>query len=99
MAAQKNDPCPNCQSTKVRWRKRRWYDGPLNFIETMLSGAGQIRTHEGMSAMGRSYLDAQDMNQRSIQETRKEMGRRTADRFWRCPDCKQHGEFRADARR
>jgi rubredoxin len=88
----KDWPCPECGSRNVRWRKRRWYDGPLNFIETMLTGAGTIRTDDGIDPMARSGMDAGFMRDRGIQETRRQMGRRTAELFWRCPDCKLKGE-------
>ena len=85
-------PCPNCGSRKVRWRERRFYDGVLNFFETMLTGATTIRTDDGISAMERSAMDASFMRERGIQEQRGKMGRRTAELFWRCPDCKESGE-------
>jgi hypothetical protein len=88
----KDWPCPECGSRNVRWRKRRWYDGPLNFIETMLTGAGTIRTDDGIDPMARSGMDSGFMRDRGVQETRRQMGRRTAELFWRCPDCKQKGE-------
>jgi ssDNA-binding Zn-finger/Zn-ribbon topoisomerase 1 len=84
--------CPNCGSKNVRWRNRRWYDGPLNFLETMFTGATAIRTDEGISAMERSAMDSSFMRQRGIDEQRREMGRRTAELFWRCPDCRLKGE-------
>jgi hypothetical protein len=90
------DPCPNCHSTNVRWRNRRWYEGPLNFIETMLTGAGSIRTDDGIGAMERSAMDAGHMRDAGINEARRKMGRRTAERFWRCPDCRQHGEYHSE---
>jgi hypothetical protein len=85
-------PCPECGSRNVRWRKRRWYDGPLNFIETMLIGVGTIRTDDGIDPMARSGMDPSFMRDRGIQETRRQMGRRTARLFWRCSDCNQKGE-------
>jgi hypothetical protein len=88
----KDWPCPECGSRNVRWRKRRWYDGPLNFVETMLTGAGTIRTDDGIDPMARSGMDAGFMRDRGIQDTRRQKGRRTAELFWRCPDCKQKGE-------
>jgi hypothetical protein len=88
-------PCPNCHSSKAVWRRRRWYDGPLNFIETMLGGATVIRTDDGISPMMRSGMDAGHMNDRGVQEHRKQMGRRTAELFWKCPDCKESGEANA----
>ena len=86
------DLCPNCNSTNVRWRKRRWYDVPLNFIETMLSGATQINTRGDIGAMSRSYMDPKAFQRQEIEEGRKLMGRHTASLFWKCPDCKQSGE-------
>ena len=92
-----NWPCPNCGSSKVRWRNRRWYDGPLNFIETMFSGATTIRTDAGISAMDRSAMDASFMRDRDISEEQRRMGRHTAELFWKCPDCRMNGEAnRAD---
>ena len=84
--------CPNCQSRNVKYRKRRWYDGPLNFVETMLSGATVIRTNDGIPPMAHSYMDAKYMEQRQVQEHRKILGRKTAELFWKCPDCKSKGE-------
>ena len=80
------DPFPNCNSPNVRWRNRRWYDGPLNFIETMFTGATTI------SAMARSYMDPRAFSRTEVQEGRKQMGRHTAELFWKCPDCKDSGE-------
>jgi hypothetical protein len=89
--------CPNCGSRNIHWRNRRWYDGPLNFVETMLAGGMTMRTDEGISAMERSGMDPGFMRERGIDEQRREMGRRTAELFWRCPDCRQKGEaFKAD---
>ena len=94
--ATKNIPCPECGSARVRWRNRRWYDGPLNFIETMLSGATTIRTDDGVSAMQRSSMDAGFMRDRGIEEQQRKMGRHTAEMFWRCPDCRMSGEANRD---
>lgn len=92
-----NWPCPQCGKTNVRWRSRRWYDGLLNFIETMLSGAGSIRTDDGISPMVRSAMDSSFLRDRGIQEAQRKMGRHTAELFWRCPACKNSGEaMRAD---
>jgi predicted RNA-binding Zn-ribbon protein involved in translation (DUF1610 family) len=87
-----NRPCPSCGSKNVRWRKRRWYDGPLNFLETMFSGAGTIRTDDGISPMARSTMDAGFMRERGIEEQKRKMGRRTAELFYRCSDCRSSGE-------
>jgi hypothetical protein len=96
MATNDKLPCPECNSPNVVWRRRRWYDGPLNFIETMLSGATTIRTNDGISPMAQSGMDAGFMRDRQLEEQKRVMGRRTASRFWRCPDCKQHGEYTGD---
>ena len=89
--------CPNCPSPYVRSRKRRWYAGPLTFVETMLSGATVMKTNDGISPMAHSYMDAKYMEQRQVQEVQKIRGRRTAELFWKCPDCKSKGEaFEAD---
>ena len=93
----KDWPCPTCNSKKVRWRTRRWYDGPLNFIETMLTGATVIRTDADISAAARAYMNPAVLRDQGIKEQRKEMGRHTAELFWRCPDCRQSGEaFKKD---
>ena len=84
--------CPNCQSHEVKWRKRRWYDGPLNFIETMLTGATVMKTNDGISPMHHSMMDARYMEQRQLQEVRRIRGRATAELFWKCPVCKSKGE-------
>jgi hypothetical protein len=87
-----NRPCPSCGSTNVRWRKRRWYDGPLNFLETMLSGATMIRTDDGIGPLQRSTMDASFMRDRGIAEQKRKMGRRTAELFYKCTDCHSKGE-------
>lgn len=92
MMTTKRIPCPNCRSQNVRWRKRRWYDGPLNFIETMLSGANVMHTNDGISPMQHSYMDPAFMRNKAIQEHRRKMGRPTAELFWKCPDCHSKGE-------
>jgi hypothetical protein len=84
--------CPNCQSRNVRYRKRRWYDGPLNFVETMLSGATVMKTNDGIGPYAHSYMNARHMEERQVQEVRKIRGRPTAELFWKCPDCKSKGE-------
>ena len=84
--------CPNCRSDQAKWRKRRWYDGSLNFIETMLTGATVMKTNDGISPMAHSYMDSRFMEQHQIQETAKVRGRRTAELFWMCPACKSKGE-------
>jgi hypothetical protein len=85
-------PCPNCSSRRVRWRERRFYDGILNFFETMLTGATTIRTDDGISPMMRAEMDPRFMRDRGIEEQRAKMGRRTAELFWRCPECGESGE-------
>jgi DNA-directed RNA polymerase subunit M/transcription elongation factor TFIIS len=84
--------CPNCQSRSVMYRKRRWYDGPLNFIETMLTGASVMRTNDGITPMAHSYMDPRFMERRQRDEFGRMMGRKTAELFWKCPDCKSKGE-------
>ena len=85
-------PCPHCGSRRVRWRQRRFYDGVLNFFETMLTGATTIRTDDRISPMERSGMDAGFLRERGIQEQRGKMGRHTAELFWHCPDCRESGE-------
>ena len=85
-------PCPICGSNNVRWRKRRWYDGPLNFFETMLSGATRIQTDDGVPPILRAEMDAGHMRDRDITEHGMSANRAVAPMFWRCPDCHQHGE-------
>ena len=68
--------CPNCQSRNVKWRPRRWYDGPLNFVETMLTGATVMKTNDGITPMQYSYMDARYMETRQVQEHRRIRGRR-----------------------
>ena len=87
-----NDSCPSCGSSRVRWRKRRWYDGPLNFIETMMSGATVINANHDIGALDRAMMSPRTMERTDIQEGRKMMGRRTAELFWKCPDCEESGE-------
>jgi transposase-like protein len=84
--------CPNCQSRNVKYRKRRWYDGPLNFVETMLSGATVMKSNDGISRMAHSTMDAGHMERRQVEEHRRIRGRPTAELFWKCPDCKSSGE-------
>jgi hypothetical protein len=84
--------CPNCQSRNVKWRKRRWYDGPLNFVETMLTGATVMKTNDGISPMSYSYSNTRYLEKRQVDEYRKIRGRPTAELFWKCPDCKCKGE-------
>jgi hypothetical protein len=84
--------CPNCASPRAQYRKRRWYDGPLNFVETMLTGATVMKTNDGISPMAHSYMDARHMEQRQVEEHRRIRGRPTAELFWKCPDCKSSGE-------
>jgi hypothetical protein len=84
--------CPNCGSKRVKVRSRRWYDGLLNFFDTMLTGAAVIRTDTNISAAERSAMDPQFMGKRTADEARQVIGRHTADTFWSCPDCKARGE-------
>ena len=51
-----------------------------------------MRTDDGISAMERSGMDPSFMRQRGIDEQQRKMGRRTAELFWRCPDCRLKGE-------
>lgn len=88
----RHSTCPNCHSEEVKWRKRRWYDGPLNFIETMLTGATMMRSNDGISPMNHSHMDAKYMEERQVQEVQKIRGRSTAELFWKCPVCKSKGE-------
>ena len=88
--------CPNCHSDDVQWRKRRWYDGPLNFIETMLTGATVMKSNDGISPMHHSYMNAGHMERRQVEEYRRIRGRATAELFWKCPACKSKGEAFAE---
>jgi hypothetical protein len=81
-------PCPSCGSNNVRWRKR-WYDGPLNFIEGMLTIATTKTTHAGPH---HAFTDPQSFDQEYLREQRRKLGRRTAELFYRCQDCKSSGE-------
>ena len=92
-------PCPNCGSRNVRWRNRRPYDVLLTwaryFADTVLS---VIFTRGAQPALGygsdhhaRSEIFAlRYRRQRAAYEA--SVGLTTADRFWRCPDCKQRGQ-------
>jgi hypothetical protein len=91
--------CPICDSANVRWRGRRLYDVPLTwsrwFVEmftlNLIRSTSPRRVYRGPATVRRQlqqeHLEAQT-------------GRKTATRFWRCPDCKNHGEvFDAEAKR
>ena len=82
-------PCPSCGSRNLRWRRRRWYDGPLNFLEGMLTIASTRTTHGGVP---HAYSDPSSFNDQQHREQRRKFGRRTAELFYRCSDCKSSGE-------
>lgn len=95
MATDKNNlpaidrPCPSCGSKNVQWRRRRWYDGPLNFLEGMLTIASTRRTHGGVM---HAYSDPRSFDEQYLREQRRKRGRPTAELFYKCPDCKSSGE-------
>ncbi|MDE3094742.1 MAG: hypothetical protein KGK07_01925 [Chloroflexota bacterium] len=93
-------PCPLCDSTNVRWRRRRFYDvirTYLRYIADRVVGAafGGTRT----TIIGPAYSDrASDARLASI-EYREErniyedrVGTMTAPLFWKCPDCGRKGQ-------
>ncbi len=93
-------PCPNCGSTNVRWRHRRFYDVILTYLRYLtdvtagtLFGAGRtsIPGGSGSQRAAQAYLDAAQYRQeRTIYESRA--GTMTAKRFWKCPDCHEKGQ-------
>jgi predicted RNA-binding Zn-ribbon protein involved in translation (DUF1610 family) len=84
-----NHPCPSCGSDNVKWRRRRWYDGPLNVLEGMLTIATTKQTHAGAH---HAFTDPRSFDQEYQREQRRKMGRRVAELFYRCADCKSSGE-------
>lgn len=94
------DPCPNCGSHNVRWRRRRFSDVILTylryFIDTM---AGTVFGAGGTSVAGSSVSERatearvegmEYKEARRIYEDRA--GTATANRFWKCHDCHQKGQ-------
>ena len=95
------DPCPNCGSTNVRWRRRRFSDVVLtharylaDLVVSTLFGTGQTRIagSSGSRSAGRANLQAVAYSEsRQFYESR--MGTKTAARFWKCPDCHKKGQI------
>lgn len=94
-------PCPICNSANVRWRGRRPYDVPLTWGRWLgeLLYMGSSRQALSMRRPGAGqYRDYRSNMRQEMLEART--GLTTATRFWRCPDCKNHGEvFGAKAKR
>ena len=93
------DPCPVCGSTNVRWRGRRFYDIPFNFFRFLAVGAlGGLIGTSGASTSPRIGVTGIDnrlathayQKERELYEARADSA--TPRRFWKCLDCKQHGE-------
>jgi hypothetical protein len=79
------DGCPNCSSSRVRWRKRRFYDVILTWLVAGLLSSGMYAQYDDMSWPSAYYVAERPIENPSISWA-------TPRRFWRCPDCGQRGD-------
>lgn len=86
----KSDPCPNCGSEDVRWRARRIYDVPLNFLRYLVEAFLHALGFGSKSPSQYAPEFSQYLVQRKIYDDR--FSAQTPRRFWRCPACKQRGQ-------
>ena len=74
----------------VKWRDRRFYDIPLTWtrhgIETLFIGLFTA------NARPRYRSPRTIQSHMRVEAIEAQTGSRTATSFWRCPECKQHGE-------
>jgi hypothetical protein len=86
----KSDSCPNCGSENVRWRGRRWYDVPLNFIRYVIEAFFHTLGFGAKAPSQYAPEFSQYLEQQKIYDDR--MSAQTPSRFWKCAACKQRGE-------
>ena len=102
------EPCPNCGSHDVRWRKRRWNDVLFTWLRYGVESILGIFTGPPRSRSvylpeserrvedgggGMYDLGATRMHYGAARRAQDErMALATARWFWRCRACKQHGE-------
>jgi hypothetical protein len=86
----KTDPCPNCGSQDVRWRGRRWYDIPLNFLRYIVEALLHTLGFGSKSPSQYAPEFREALQHEKLYDDR--MSAQTPRRFWKCPACKQRGE-------
>jgi hypothetical protein len=84
------DPCPNCGSEDVRWRGRRWYDVPLNFLRYIVEALLHTLGFGSKSPSQYAPEFREALQHEKLYDDR--MSAQTPRRFWRCPSCKQRGQ-------
>lgn len=85
------EPCPECGSENVRWRGRRWYDVPLNFLRYLVEAFFHALGFGGKSSSDYAPEFGEALQHQKMYDDR--MSAQTPRRFWRCPSCKQRGEI------
>lgn len=107
-----SDPCPNCGSSDIRWRRRRIYDVVLTWIRYALDSAlgtffdptgSSLPTHVGGASSeeisGANWAGSRPDVFRypaKRQSFEERVGTLTAVRFWKCRTCRKRGEVFED---
>ena len=92
--------CPSCRSRNVRWRNRRPYDVIFTWVRYFADAfLSTIFSRGATPTIGMRYGDrvlrsqaSAELYKRARSAYEMRIGLTTADRFWRCPDCKQKGQ-------
>ena len=96
--AQTSEPCPDCGSNDVRWRRRRFYDVLLTYLRYLVDSIAT--TGATKSSVPGSILSDRANRARVVahqyREARKlyedRVGTKTASRFWKCRACGHRGQ-------
>ncbi len=92
------NPCPTCNSDRVRWRGRRIYDMPLTWTRAsieMMIGALQ----GGPRGKAASYSWQQVRGNYRSEILEANTGWKTARYYWRCQNCRNRGQIFEPKRR
>lgn len=94
------DPCPICNSTSVRWRKRRIYDYAFTWTRAIINGLYEQTL--GRSARTAGSVDGMHIDAALSHHIEHELMRekleadscfKVGKRYWKCRDCKQRGQI------
>ncbi len=98
MNPKKIEPCPNCGSKNVSWRKPRPTDTVLTWARYLVDFALGGGSADRAGAIGGPGMYGDTATSVSYTELRQrfdmKVGLKTPDLFWKCPDCKKKGEVR-----
>src|SRR5437879_4041090 len=98
--SQTSAPCPDCGSTDVRWRPRRFYDVVFTYVRWFVDSiAGALFRSTRSTVAGSGFSDRTNEGRLAAVEYAEErklyedrIGTKTASRFWKCRSCGHRGQ-------